>query len=231
MNTFVGRDWRRSVEDNWTRFAATWPGLVQLAEQHDVRIGIENCPMLFTDDEWPGGKNLAISPAIWQRMFETIPSQHFGLNYDPSHMVWMQMDYLAPLRDFSDRIFHVHAKDVRVDRHRLNQVGILATPLQYHAPKLPGLGEVDWGRFVSVLGDTGYRGPVCVEVEDRAYEGSLDDRRAALLQSCTYSRIYSAQIRPSSRVVVMRLAFKTMRRNVPGISRRSTTQATNWFTY
>jgi sugar phosphate isomerase/epimerase len=188
MNTFVGRDWRRSVKENWERFNETWPALVRHAEQHDVRIGIENCPMLFTDDEWPGGKNLAISPAIWQRMFEAIPSDHFGLNYDPSHMVWMQMDYLAPLRDFADRIFHVHAKDVRVDRHRLHQVGILATPLEYHTPKLPGMGEVDWGRFVSVLGDSGYRGPVCVEVEDRSYEGSLEARRAALQQSYTFLR-------------------------------------------
>ncbi len=113
--------------------------------------------MLFTDDEWPGGKNLAVSPAIWRRMFEDIPSKSFGLNYDPSHMVWQQMDYLAPMREFADRLFHVHAKDVRVDRHRLDQVGILATPLEYHSPKLPGLGEVDWGRFFSVLGDTGYR--------------------------------------------------------------------------
>jgi sugar phosphate isomerase/epimerase len=188
MNTFVGRDWHRSLEENWTRFVDTWPPIVRFAEQHNVRIGIENCPMLFTDDEWPGGKNLAVSPAIWRRMFETIPSRHFGLNYDPSHLVWQQMDYLGPLREFADRLVHVHAKDVRVDRERLDQVGILATPLQFHSPKLPGLGDVDWGRFFSVLGDSGYRGPVCVEVEDRAYEESLAARRAALRQSCTYLR-------------------------------------------
>jgi sugar phosphate isomerase/epimerase len=144
--------------------------------------------MLFTDDEWPGGKNLAVSPAIWRRMFEDIPSDHFGLNYDPSHMVWQHMDYLQPLRDFSARLFHIHAKDVRLDRHRLNEVGILATPLSYHVPKLPGLGEVDWGKFISVLGDVGYDGPVCVEVEDRAYEGSLESRKTALRQSATYLR-------------------------------------------
>jgi sugar phosphate isomerase/epimerase len=188
MNTFIGRDWRSSVEENWGRFKEVWPPLIRVAEERGVRVGIENCPMLFTNDEWPGGKNLAISPAIWRRMFDEIPSDHFGLNYDPSHMVWMQMDYLSPLRDFADRIFHVHAKDVRIDRHRLNQVGILAHPLEYHTPKLPGMGEVDWGRFVSVLGDTGYRGPVCVEVEDRAYEGSLEARRASLQQSYTYLR-------------------------------------------
>ena len=159
-----------------------------VAEQHQVKIGIENCPMLFTADEWPGGKNLAISPSVWRRMFEALPNPTFGLNYDPSHLVWQQMDYLAPLREFADRIHHIHAKDVRVDRYRLNDVGTLATPLEYHTPKLPGLGEIDWGRFISVLGDVGYRGPVCVEVEDRVYEGRCESRRLALAQSCAYLR-------------------------------------------
>ncbi len=186
MNSFVGRDWTKSVDDNWPRFLEVWQPLIKLAEEHDVRVGIENCPMFFTGDEWPGGKNLAISPAIWRRMFHDIPSDHFGLNYDPSHMVWQRMDYLQPMRDFADRLFHVHAKDVRIDPHRLNDVGILATPLEYHTPKLPGLGEVDWGKFFSVLGDVGYRGPVCVEVEDRAYEGSLELRKASLVQSARY---------------------------------------------
>lgn len=188
VNTFVGRDWRRSIDDNWPRFLELFEPLVEHAEECGVRLGIENCPMFFTEDEWPGGKNLAISPRIWRRMFEAIPSPNFGLNYDPSHMVFQQMDYLAPLIEFAPRLFHVHAKDVRVDQHRLNEVGILACPLEYHSPKLPGLGEVDWGRFFSVLTDVGYRGPVCVEVEDRAYEDSLDSRRLALQQSATYLR-------------------------------------------
>lgn len=193
VNTFIGRDWTKSVDDNWPRFLEVWRPLVEFAERHEVRIGIENCPMSFTKDEWPGGKNLAISPAIWDRMFSDIPSASFGLNYDPSHMVWQQMDYLAPLRDYRDRIFHVHAKDVRVDAHRLNKVGILATPLEYHSPKLPGLGDVDWGAFLSVLGDTGYDGPVCVEVEDRAFESSDSLRRVALEQSHTYLRNFIAK--------------------------------------
>lgn len=188
INTFVGRDWTKSIDANWPRFLDTWTPLVEFAERHRVRIGIENCPMLFTLDEWPGGKNLAISPAVWRRMFAAIPSASFGLNYDPSHMVWQQMDYLAPLVEFADRLFHIHAKDVRIDRHRLDAEGILATPLAYHTPKLPGMGEVDWGKFVSVLGDAGYRGPVCVEVEDRAFEDSPESRRLALRQSCTYLR-------------------------------------------
>ncbi len=190
MNTFIGRDWTRSVEDNWPMFCKVWKPLVLFAEDHGVRIGIENCPMFFSNDEWPGGKNLAYCPAIWRRMFEEIPNPNFGLNFDPSHLVWLQIDYIQPLREFANRIFHVHAKDARIDREKLNDVGILATPLKFHTPKLPGLGEVNWGRFISTLGDTGYRGPVCVEVEDRAYEGSLEDRKAALRQSAAYLRSF-----------------------------------------
>ncbi len=193
MNTFIGRDWTKSIEDNWPRFLETWRPLIEFAEDQGVNVGIENCPMFFTRDEWPGGKNLAISPAVWRRMFAEIPSPNFGLNYDPSHLVWQQMDYLAPLWEFADRIHHAHAKDVRVDYRRLNEVGILANPLEYHAPKLPGLGEVQWGKYVSVLGDTGYQGPVCVEVEDRAFEGSLESRLAALRQSLTYLRNFIPQ--------------------------------------
>lgn len=188
VNSFVGRDWTKSVDDNWPRFLSTWKPIIQLAEDRGVRVGIENCPMLFTADEWPGGKNLATTPEIWTRMFSDIPSDNFGLNYDPSHMVWQHMDYLRPMRDFSDKLFHIHAKDVRLDQDRLNQVGIMAHPNKYHTPKLPGMGDVNWGKFFSVLTETKYKGPVCVEVEDRAYEGSLNDRAASLTQSHTYLR-------------------------------------------
>jgi sugar phosphate isomerase/epimerase len=188
VNTFIGRDWTRSVNDNWPRFRATWPDLIRFAEDNGVRVGIENCPMLFTGDEWPGGKNLAVSPVIWRRMFEEIPSASFGLNYDPSHLVWQHMDPVAPLREFASRLFHVHAKDARVDRRRLNEAGILAEPLQYHSPKLPGLGDVDWGAFFAELTAAGYRGAVCVEVEDRAYEHSLEARIAAIRQSHGFLR-------------------------------------------
>jgi len=193
VNTFVGRDWKRSVDDNWSRFLEVWPPIVAHAEDAGVRIGIENCPMLFSADEWPGGKNLATTPATWRRMFESIPSRAFGLNYDPSHLVWLQIDPVAPIREFAHRLSHVHAKDVRIDRARLNDVGIMALPDEYHAPKLPGLGEVDWGAFFATLGDVGYRGPVCVEVEDRVYEESLATRVAALRQSLRFLRNFVAE--------------------------------------
>lgn len=191
VNTFIGRDHQRNLDDNFEKFKKIWPPIVKHAEDRKVKIGIENCPMFFSNDEWPGGKNMATSPAIWRRMFEEIPSPNFGLNYDPSHLVWQFMDYVRPIYEFKDRIFHVHIKDAKVLRENLNDVGILATPLSFHSPKLPGLGDVDWGKFFSALTDIGYNGSACVEVEDRAFEGSLAMRKRSLIQSREYLKQYS----------------------------------------
>ncbi len=188
VNTFIGRDPEKSVDYNLDRFREVWPDIISLAEKEGVKIGIENCPMLFTKDEWPGGKNLAISPAIWDKMFNMIPSDHFGLNYDPSHLVWMQMDEIQPIYDFKDKLFHIHLKDVKVYKDKLDKVGILAYPLEYHSPKIPGLGDVRWRDFFSALTTVGYKGPVCIEVEDKAFEGSEEDVRAAILTSRNYLR-------------------------------------------
>ena len=119
-------------------------------------------------------------------MFEDIPSPNFGLNFDPSHLVWQKIGIAKAIREFAPRFHHVHAKDARLDQHRLDEVGLLAYPLQFHTPKLPGLGDVDWSEFFATLSEAGYRGPVCIEVEDRSYEGSLDSRKAALIQSARY---------------------------------------------
>ncbi len=183
VNTFIGRDHARSIKDNWKLVEERWPAIIKHAENCNVLIAIEHCPMRYTDDEWPGGKNLPASPKLWRELFEWLPSRNLGLNYDPSHLVWQLIDPARPIREFADRIFHVHAKDARVDHEKLNDVGILANPSEYHTPKLPGLGDVNWSEFFAALTDAGYNGPVCVEVEDRAYEGSLDDRKRALIQS------------------------------------------------
>ena len=186
VNTFIGRDPARSLADNWKVLDERWPVLVRHAEQTGVRIGIENCPMYFSQDEWPGGKNLATSPRNWRELFRRIPSPALGLNYDPSHLAWQMMDPITPLREFADRIYHVHAKDVQLDRGRLNDVGIMATPLEFHQPVLPGRGMIDWPLFFQTLRAIRYDGPVCIEVEDRAYEGSLDSRHKALRESAKF---------------------------------------------
>lgn len=186
MNTFIGRDQNRNIEDNLAIFKEKWPPIIRYAETKGVKIGIENCPMIFSKDEWPGGKNLATTPAIWDKMFEAIPSPNFGLNYDPSHLIWQHMDEIQPIFDFADRLHHIHLKDVKVYRDKLDKFGIMAYPLEYHSPKIPGLGDVRWKDFFSALTSVGYRGPCCIEVEDRAFENSEEDVKNSLLLSRNY---------------------------------------------
>lgn len=192
VTTFVGRDQYKTVEENLTLFAEVWTPIIKYAGKLGVTVAIENCPMLFGAVQWPGGQNLATTPAIWRRMFELIPDENFGLNYDPSHFVWQMMDYIHPLYEFADRIFHVHFKDIKLYHEKLNQVGIMAYPLDYMSPKLPGLGDVDWGRYVSALTDIGYDSYACIEIEDRAFESS----REKVLESLRLSRQYLLQFVP-----------------------------------
>lgn len=193
MNTFIGADSSKHDDENFERFKELWPPVIRYAEERNIKIGIENCPMFFTKDEWPSGNNLAHSPALWRKIFEAIPSDNFGLNYDPSHLIWQMMDYVKPIFEFRDKIFHIHIKDARVLWERINEVGILTTPLQYHTPKLPGLGDINWGKFFSALYETGYNGYACIEVEDKSFEGSLDDRKLSLIQSRNYLRQFISQ--------------------------------------
>lgn len=189
VTTFVGREQHKTVEENLDLFKTLWPPIIRYAEQQGVKVAIENCPMLFGREQWPGGQNLATSPRIWREMFEIIPSDNFGLNFDPSHFVWQMMDYIRPLYEFKDKIFHVHFKDIKLYPEKLNEVGILAYPLEYMNPKLPGLGDVNWSKFASALTDIGYDGPACIEVEDRAFEGS----REKILDSLRISQKYMSQ--------------------------------------
>ena len=189
VTTFIGRDQTKTVEANMELFREIWPDIIRLAEEHHVKVAIENCPMLFDGDQWPGGQNLATTPKIWREMFAAIPSDYFGLNYDPSHFVWQMMDYIQPIYEFRERIFHVHYKDIKVYPQKLKDVGIMAYPLEYMEPKLPGLGDVDWGRYVSALTDIGYDGFTCVEVEDRAFEAD----RERILDSLKLSKRYIEQ--------------------------------------
>jgi sugar phosphate isomerase/epimerase len=174
VGTFVGRDQRRSIEESLEDFKKAWPPLVRFARERNVKIAIENCPMIFSADEWPGGRNLAYSPAIWRRMFEIIPDDNFGLNLDPSHLVWQFIDHTRVVRDFASRIFHVHAKDMEIDREGLYQQGVMSLGVGWQVPRLPGLGEVRWDRFISALYAAGYDWVLSIEHEDRKFEGDLE---------------------------------------------------------
>lgn len=188
VTSFIGRDHTKSVEENMKLFEEIWPDIIRYAEEHRVKVAIENCPMLFDGTQWPGGQNLATTPKIWRQMFEKINSEYFGLNYDPSHFVWQMMDYIKPMYEFRDKIFHVHYKDIKLYADRLDDVGTMAYPLEYMAPKLPGLGDVDWAKYVSALTDIGYKGYTCIEVEDKSFEESHEDVIRSLTLSARYMR-------------------------------------------
>ena len=188
VTTFIGRDQSKNVEDNLQLMREIWPPILKLAEQENVKIAIENCPMLFGQDQWPGGQNLMTSPVIWRKVFEILDSPMLGINYDPSHFIWQKMDYIKPLYEFKDKIFHVHFKDIKLYPEKLAKVGVMAYPLKFMSPKLPGLGDVNWGKFVSALTDIGYDGYVCIEVEDKAFESSREEILKSLLKSKEYIR-------------------------------------------
>ena len=189
VTTFIGRDSEKSVEENIELFREIWPPIIACAEERKVKIAIENCPMLFGRDQWPGGQNLMTTPVIWRKLFGIIDSEYFGLNYDPSHFIWQQMDYIKPVYEFENKIFHVHYKDIKLYRDRLEECGVMAYPLDYMSPKLPGFGDVNWGYYVSALTDIGYEGYTCIEVEDKAFEGS----RERVLDSIRLSKRYLEQ--------------------------------------
>lgn len=188
VGTFVGRMQSATVEENLAEVRRVWPAIVAHAEDAGVKIAIENCPMLFTSDEWPGGQNLMTTPALFDEVFQILDSDMFGLDFDPSHFVWQQMDYLAAVRDYAPKIFRVHFKDIKVLGDELARRGVMAYPLEVMRPKIPGLGDVDWGAFVSELTDIGYDGAACIEVEDKAYEGSDAAVRASIAQAARYMR-------------------------------------------
>lgn len=188
VNTFIGRDWKLPIEEQWETMKSVWRRIVDHADQQGIRIAIENCPMIFGKNEWPGGKNLANTPATWRKLFAEFPQ--LGLNYDPSHLVWQMIDIPRSIREFGSRIIHVHAKDARIDQDDLYEQGVMGH--QWHTPKLPGMGDVNWGQFFGALTDAGFNGAVCVEVEDRMFEKTAEDRERSLVISKRFLDQYMA---------------------------------------
>lgn len=171
VNTFCGGDAARSPDENWREAERVWPEVVAFAKGHGVKLAFENCPMIFSRDEWPGGHNIAYSPRMWRRILERFGGD-VGMNFDPSHLVWQMIDQGRFIREFGPSILHVHAKDLMIDREGLYENGILSAGIGWQVPRMPGLGEVDWSVFFSGLYAAGYDGPVIIEHEDRGFEGS-----------------------------------------------------------
>jgi sugar phosphate isomerase/epimerase len=186
VNTFIGNNQFATPKENFKQFELLWPEIARFASAHGVKLAIENCPMIFSEDEWPGGRNLAFSPKVWRAMFETVPDGTLGLNLDPSHLVWQMIDLERVVDEFGSRIYHVHAKDMEVDPDGLYDNGVMSLGIGWQRPRLPGLGQVDFPRFVSALYRNGYDSVLCIEHEDRSFEGSVDAVKRGFLLARNY---------------------------------------------
>ncbi len=170
-NTFCGGDASKNVDENWEEALKVWPDIVAFAQDNGVKLTFENCPMIFSHDEWPGGHNIAYSPYIWRRILEQWGGT-VGLNYDPSHLVWLMIDQGRFIREFADHILHFQAKDVMIDRDGLYERGSLSGGIGWQIPRIPGLGDAPWAEIFRELYRTGYDGPIIIEHEDKVFEGT-----------------------------------------------------------
>jgi sugar phosphate isomerase/epimerase len=169
VNTFMGGDSTKSQDENWEVALQVWPDIVKAAQDNGVKITIENCPMIFSRDEWPAGHNIAWSPYVWRRILEHWGGT-IGLNYDPSHLVWLMIDQERFIREFGPHILHFQAKDVEIDPDGLYERGTLSGGIGWQIPRLPGLGQAPWSRIFGGLYRVGYQGDCIIEHEDHDFE-------------------------------------------------------------
>lgn len=183
VGTFAGRNIDKSIKDNFDEFEVIFKQLVAYAEEKGVKLMIENCPM----EGWqmagvPG--TISFTPELWEEMFKRVPSKNFGLNFDPSHLLFQLIDYTALVPLFKDRIFHVHAKDAEIFEDKLKYFGIFNSQFSHHGYwrfRMPGLGQVNWQKFIAALKDAGYEGVISTEHEDPLYEGSEEKVKEGLI--------------------------------------------------
>jgi len=173
---FVGRDPHRRIGEciaEWARHAAE---VIPLAEEHAVRLAIENCPLCgphnSDTEDTPG--NLAFSPELWEKIFTHVHSEAVGLCYDPSHLHWLGVDPVETVTAYAERIYHVHAKDAEVFRDRMSDCSVLRPSGGWWRYRLPGLGEIDWRRLINRLQENGYDAALAIEHEDPVWTGSQD---------------------------------------------------------
>jgi len=171
VSAMTGRDNTRSVDENLPIFGQYFGPIAKMAEDKGVRIALEPWPGRLLGHGPYRWTNLATTPELWDRLFEAVPSPALGLEYDPSHLVWQGIDHVQAIRDYAERIHHIHAKDILLDEARLKRVGVHGNGWWRFV--IPGLGQIDWPQLFRTLKEVGYAGDMALEHEDRSY---LDER-------------------------------------------------------
>ncbi len=192
VGTFVGARPDKTPGENMKEIGVVFRDLVKYAEDRNVKLMIENCPM----ENWvkfglPG--NYAYSPELWEALFNEVPSDNFGLNFDPSHLFWLGIDYIQAIKDFAPKIFHAHAKDTEmlpVGEYQYGIFGRQIDPVPWKSGwwryRMPGSGEIDWGLVVRTLQEFGYDYVLSIEHEDPVWEGSVEKVQTGLKLGLKY---------------------------------------------
>ncbi len=157
---FGGKLIDRPLEESIEPFKKVWTKHARFAEEHNIKIAFENCPM-GTFHLPPGGNNCMCTPLMWEACFEAVGSDALGLEWDPSHLIGLMIDPIENLRAWSSRVYHVHAKDAKVYEFNMKRNGIFATGSVEHC--MPGFGDTDWAQVVKELIRGGYRGDLNIE--------------------------------------------------------------------
>ena len=169
---FTGRLRGRSIDENIPRFREVWTPLAERAEANKVRIAFENCPMEGT---WETGDwNIAHNPAAWELMFDAVPSEYVGLEWEPCHQMTQLIEPIPQIKDWCQRFVHVHGKDATILWDVIARDGIGGkTQFVYH--RTPGFGDSDWKRIITLLRMHGYTGTIDIEGwHDPVYRGDLE---------------------------------------------------------
>lgn len=170
-----------------------FPSIVKHAEQENIYIALEG---------WPGPApyypTLGCTPEMLRAMFHVISSKHFGINYDPSHLVRLGIDHLRFLSEFGERVNYSHGKDTEILHDELYECGVIPASFgsKYDFSEgswrytIPGQGDVDWGKVALRLEKVGYKGPISIELEDHRYWGSIEAERKGIEKAKEHLAIY-----------------------------------------
>ncbi|TKB71067.1 MAG: sugar phosphate isomerase/epimerase, partial [Mesorhizobium sp.] len=186
VSGFTGRIRGKPLPDSLPRFREVWGKLAKRAADKGVRIAFENCAM---DGNWASGDwNIAHNPDAWELMFNEVPDDNIGLEWEPCHQLVYLIDPIPQIRKWASRIFHVHGKDATVRWDVIREHGVFGR-LPFVQMRTPGFGDSDWTRVISELRLAGYKGAIDIEGwHDPVYRGDLEitgqARALDYLQQC-----------------------------------------------
>ena len=169
---FTGRMRGKPIEASLSRYKEIWGRLAKRAADNGIRIAFENCAM---DGNWAAGDwNIAHNPDAWELIFDALPDDNIGLEWEPCHQLVYLIDPVPQIRKWAPKIFHVHGKDATIRWDVIREHGIFGK-VPFVQMRTPGFGDSDWTRVIGELRLAGYRGTIDIEGwHDPVYRNDLE---------------------------------------------------------